>query len=721
MRRRVLVCFAVVLWLSTDVHAQKRAAVLRAATPISVDGFLREDDWGRTQPIGEILQREPHEGLAPTERTDVRLLYDDENLYVGIYCYDSGPREIIGTQMSRDSDLSVDDRVELLLDTFRDTRNAYYFATNPLGALVDGLIVENGSLSRDWDAIWDVRTQRADDGWTAEFAIPFKSLGFRKGQAVWGFNFSRSIKRKIEEDRWASPQLDAQFYQVSQAGEIEGFGDVQQGVGLDVRPYVAGNVIDPAGGNRTTKGDGGLDLFYNITPSLKLTTTFNTDFAETEVDNRQINLTRFPLLFPEKRSFFLENSGVFTFAGAGGGGGQGGPDVIPFFSRRIGLVSGREIPIDVGLKLAGKAGPYDMGILDVKTRESGLIASRNFLVARVKRNIWRQSYVGALFTDGDPSGRSSSQTYGADMRLGTSRFLGGGRNFNTSVYYLNVRTPGVDRDHAIFGGGVAYPNDLWNGRVDWAQIQRNFSPALGFVPRADVNKLNVSLDFSPRPKHFLGVRRMVHQFRFSRFSRLEDGRVESWRFFTAPINYMFNSGDRFEINYGDTFERLFRPYEISKGVILPPGDYRFDRWRLEIGTSSKRRVSFANEWGFGTYYSGRANELQTGLQYKVAANFQTQLSWNQTFARLRQGNFVSRIITLRADYSVSPLLTFFNLIQFDNESRNLGWQTRTRWILRPGREMILVFNQGWIKDGIVPAFHSADRTLAVKAQYTFRF
>ena len=396
-------------FLSSAVFAQqqggiaaagkKRAVILRTTSEISVDGFLKESDWDRTPPIGEVIQREPREGIPATEKTDVRLLYDSENLYVGVYCYDSSPDQIIGTQMSRDSDLSADDKIEILLDSFRDFRNAYYFSTNPLGALVDGLIVENGNLSRDWDAIWGVRTQRRDNGWTAEFAIPFKSLGFRQGQPVWGFNFSRTIKRKIEEDRWASPQLDIQFSQVSQAGEIEGLDNIAQGVGLDVRPYFTGRMIDSASSPTVTKGDSGLDAFYNITPSLKLIATLNTDFAETEVDNRQINLTRFPLFFPEKRSFFLENLGVFSFAGAGTGGGSGsgpqnGADVIPFFSRRIGLVSCREIPILGGLKLTGKAGPYDLGILDVRTRESGALDAKNFHAARIKRNIWRESYIG---------------------------------------------------------------------------------------------------------------------------------------------------------------------------------------------------------------------------------------------------------------------------------------------------------------------------------------
>jgi hypothetical protein len=215
---------------------------------------------------------------------------------------------------------------------------------------------------------------------------------------------------------------------------------------------------------------------------------------------------------------------------------------------------------------------------------------------------------------------------------------------------------------------------------------------------------------------------MNHQFQFMRFARLEDGRVESWRVFTAPVNYTFNSGDRIEFNYAPQFERLFRPFEIARGVTLPVGDYRFDRWRLEFATASKRRLNMTGTWWLGTYWSGHADELSGSIQYKIAPHFQTQFNYNQTFATLREGNFVTRIFGLRADYSVSPFLTFFNLIQFDNESKNLGWQTRARWILRPGRELIIVFNQGWIKeDGATPGFRPADRTLAIKAQYTFRF
>ncbi len=703
---------------SADAAEVKKIVIVQATSPIELDGLLNDPDWDRAMTVSDILQREPVEGLPATERTDFRLLFDADNLYIGVKCYDSNAAAIVSTQMSRDADLSVDDRIEILIDTFRDLRNAFYFSTNPSGALVDGLIVENGNLNREWDAIWNVRTRRTDEGWTAEFAIPFKSLNFTQSGSAWGFNLSRSIKRKIEEDRWAAPRLDVRFFQVSEAGEIDGLNTIAQGRGLDVRPYASASwAREDVSRNPVRQADTGADIAYNITPSLKFTGTINTDFAETEVDNRQINLTRFPLFFPEKRSFFLENAGVFTFGTAGAAN-----ELMPFFSRQIGLVANKEVPILAGTKLTGKAGRYDLGFIDVKTRASDIATAKNFFVTRVKRNIWRQSYLGAIYTEGNPAGADSSRTFGTDFRFGTSSFLGTRRNASFNAYWLGLSQKGVADKTASYGGAVAYPNDLWDAKVDWATIEKNFKPALGFVPRTDVSRLNVSVDFAPRLKHFFGIRQMTHEFRFNRFVRLSEGKVESWRVFMAPINYTWNSGDRLEFNWVPQFERLFVPVEIS-GVTLPPGDYRFDRYRLEFWTSNKRAWKVDTTYWFGTYWSGRADQWTGMFQYKLAPHVESSLRYDQTFSRLKEGRFVARIFSLRANYSVTPFLTFFNLAQFDNDSQNLGWQSRVRWIVRPGRELFLVFNQGWIRETDFEGtrFRAAGRGFAAKAQYTLRF
>lgn len=721
---KLAVFFALLLAATPSMQGQANApaqgsphaAVTRAQGKISVDGKLDEPDWAAATPISEILQREPHPGQPATEKTELRLLFDADNLYIGVTSFDSEPRKIIATQMARDADLSADDRIEILLDTFRDRRNAFYFATNPAGALLDGLVIENGNLNKNWDAIWQVRTQRFDGGWRAEFAIPFKSLGFRAGGASWGFNFSRTIKRKIEEDRWASPRLDVKFLQVSEAGEISGLAGVRQGHGLDVRPFAAGRWIRNSATNHSAlTGKAGADIFYNLTPSLKWSTTFNTDFGETEVDARQINLTRFPLFFPEKRAFFLENVGVFNF-------GNGGSDLLPFFSRRIGLLSGQEVPILFGTKLTGKAGRTDIGILDARTRKTNIAPAKNFFVGRVKQNLFRQSYIGAIYTEGDPANPTGSRTFGADLELSTTNFLGRKRNFSAGAFAVKSRNASVTGDDAAFGGGVIYPSDVFTALFLWDQVGKNFRPALGFAPRTNVRYLEAGFEFDPRPKHFLNVRQMFHEFFYRRYTRLDTGQVESWRLFTAPINWTFNSGDRIEFNYAPQFERLFAPFEISDGVILPTGDYRTTRWRAEFGTASKRRWRVEGTWWFGTYWSGHADQIEFSLQYKIAPRLQFSFDTEQTFARLPQGNFVARIYSFRANYSVSPFLSFSNLVQFDNESRDLGWQSRVRWILRPGNDLFLVFSQGWLQDPR-GGFHfsPADTKLSTKFQYTFRF
>ncbi len=701
--------------------ALTRARAHRAEAPIILDGVLSEPDWRLATPIGEFKQRIPREGDLPSESTEVRVLYDTQTLYIGIVCLDSDPDGIIATQMSRDADLSVDDRVEILLDTFRDRRNAFYFATNPAGALVDGLIIENGQLNSDWDAIWNVRADRNEEGWTAEFAIPFKSLSFAPTLESWGLNVSRSIGRKIEEDRWAGARLDVQFVQVSEAGEIGGLSGMEQGRGLDIRPFVSGQWLrSPTARNDRTEGDVGGDIFYNITPGLRLTTTFNTDFAQTEVDDRQINLDRFPLFFPEKRSFFLENVGIFDF----GVSGEFGPTILPFFSRQIGLSVGREVPIRAGAKLAGKAGRFDVGVLHVNTGKTDFTEAKNFFVARVKRNIWNQSYIGMIYTDGNPAESSPARTYGADVRISTSNFLDTQRNFNLEAFAVGVSNAGVSDDTHAYRIAAFYPNDLWELEAGLLRTERNFQPALGFVGRDNVDRVNASINFAPRPRDFLGLRQLLHQLAFTQHRRIDTGQVESWGAFVAPLNWTWNSGDRFEANWSGRFEQLFEPFEIADGVILPSGDYRFDRFRVELFTSDNRPWKMDTTWRFGTFWSGRAHEVFGQFQYKLAPNLDAAASYNLTFARLPEGHFAARILSLRADYSVSPFLTFFNLVQFDNSSNNLGWQSRVRWILEPGRDLFFVFNQGWIQDEDLDGrkqFRKTATGLTAKLQYTFRF
>lgn len=715
----------------TEVAATRTAVVTATTEAITIDGVLNEPIWSSAPKIGDLIQRQPVPGGTPTEETDVTLLYDQDNLYIGVVAYDSEPQQVIGTQMARDANLGSDDRIEILFDTFRDQRNAFYFATNPSGALVDGLTFANGELNTDWDAIWHVRTRRSEHGWVAEFAIPFKSLNFPAGRTVWGFNFSRNVYRKLEDIRWAGARLETQFLQVSEAGEITNLEALTQGIGLDLRPFIAGNALHFAEtGEEDLKGEPGLDLFYSITPSLKLTGTFNTDFGETEVDARQINLQRFSLFFPEKRAFFLEDAGVFSFASTGPGTPGGipstGADVYPFFSRRIGLLEGEEVPLDAGAKLTGKLGRSDVGMLAVRTGDlADVVEAKNLIVGRIKRNLFEQSYVGAIFTGGDPASGQSGETYGADVRLTTSRFLGGSRNVDVNAYAVRSVNAGVsDRDWS-YGFSARYPNDLFDAQVAFREVQENFDPSLGFVQRDNVRMLRIAGSYNPRPNNFLNIQQMFHDLFYTRFTRLDNDQVESWDLYITVADWHFNSGDNYHaiLDVNPTYERLFEPFEISPGVVLPPGEYRFTRFKTgPVATASKRRLSGRLGVTWGNYWSGTAEEISAGITYKLPPKLTISLSTNQTFASLPEGGFTARIWTTNMDYSASPTLSFFNLVQYDNRSRNLGWQSRVRWTLQPGNELFVSFHQGWIhEEADNLRFRAQDSKMSAKFQYSIRF
>ena len=696
---------------------------------IVIDGSLDEAPWRQAPKIGDLIQRIPEAGAEPTEKTEVTLLYDKDNLYIGVMCYDSEPQRVLASEMARDASLRADDRLEIVLDTFRDHSNAFYFSTNPAGALVDGLVFANGETNNDWDAIWIVRTEQTEDGWSAEFAIPFKTLNFPAGETVWGFNISRTIQRKLEENRWTGARFQTQFFQISEAGEITNLEGLEQGAGLDVRPFVAGRWLHRgADGDGTAAGKPGLDLFYNITPSLKLSVTANTDFGETEVDARQINLTRFSIFFPEKRSFFLQDAGVFNFATTGidppGGIPATGAEVFPFFSRKIGLLGGQEVPINYGAKLTGKVGRTEIGMLDVRTREVSNVNAKNLFVGRIKQNFLEQSYVGAIFTEGNPASPLSSSTIGVDMRLATSNFLGCGRNMVFNAYGLRSNNQGISENNSSFGFGAQYPNDKFDAQIQWREIQENFDPAIGFVQRSDVRMFRVAGSFNPRPKQWTGIQQMQHDVFYTRFTRLDNGLVETSNLYVTLVDWHLNSGDSlhslFDANV--TYERLFEPFEISPGVVLPAGEYRFTPWRIFLTSAQKRRIQGSIGFNFGNFWSGTAKVIQTGLSYKFPPYFSISLNTNQTFASLPQGSFIARIYSSRVDYAASPFLSVSSLIQFDNRSENLGLQSRVRWTIEPGNDVFFIFGQGWMQDlerGY--DFRRQDSRLAMKFQYTIRF
>jgi hypothetical protein len=443
------------------------------------------------------------------------------------------------------------------------------------------------------------------------------------------------------------------------------------------------------------------------------------------------------VLFPEKRSFFLQGAGVFGFASTGpeaaGGIPPTGADVYPFFSRQIGLLRGEEVPIDAGIKLTGTAGRTDVGLLGVRTgdltRDGDLrvVDAKNFLVGRIKRNLFKQSYVGALFTSGHPAQGRSGRTYGADMRLATSRFLGRANNFVVNAYGVRSANKDVRGRDWSYGFSAHYPNDRFNAQVAFREVQENFAPSLGFVQRHNIRMLRVAGSYNPRPKDFLNVQQMNHDVYYTRFTRLDNGEVESWDLYVTLLDWHLKSGDNLHgmFDFNPTYERLFEPFEISPGVHMQPGVYRFTRFRSNlISTATKRRLSGSVNLTYGGYWSGRAEQLTTSITYKLPPRFTVSASTNQTFARLPEGHFIARIFSSTISYAASPSLSFSNLVQYDNRSRNLGWQSRIRWTLQPGNDLFFAFRQGWIQepeDRGNLRFRTEDSKLSGKFQYSFRF
>ncbi len=694
------------------ISQTRQAFAAPSNEPIRIDGQLNEHAWSSATPAGDLVQVLPGEGDPPRERTEIRVLVDKDALYFGITCFDSDSSGIVATQLTRDADLDVDDHILIVLDPFFDHRNGFFFSVNPAGARADGQVNNNAERpSRDWDGIWNAESRIGEQGWTTEIAIPFKTLRFKPGQERWGLNIQRVIKRHNETDRWTGVSRDVWPYNMAEAGSLEGIPSVRQGKGLEIRPYGA---IQKRDGDDFPL-EGGIDLSQNLTPNLNASLSLNTDFAQTEVDARQINLTRFPLFYPEKRAFFLEGGGVFDTA-------TGPPfmvDVIPFFSRRIGLLGGREVPIIAGAKLTGRLSRYNLGVLDVQTAgldEIGL-ESQNLLAARVSRNVWRQSYIGGILTHGNPAGLGSNTLIGADAHFATSEFRGD-KNLTLSMFYFATKDEASNTSDHAEGFSLAYPNDLWMADFNFKQIGADFRPALGFVPRPGIRKVDAAFMFRPRPETG-GIRQLSFQV-FPHLITDLDNKVEAWNVDVTPFEIELHSGDAFEFSIMPSFERLTEPFMISPGIELPPGDFRFNRYGITAETANKRPWVASFVLGWGGFYTGTRRDIALELILKPNHHMLLGVKGERNDVRLIEGYFFTQLLSLRADYSFSPDISWSNIVQYDNESRIFGFQSRFRWILRPGNDLFLVWNRGWYRN-LDHTFATAFDRGTIKLQYTFRY
>lgn len=721
----VLLCVAVPLSAqqtgtgSSTVADGARPALAIGALPdgLRLDGRLDEPVWAAAQRIESLTMIEPVEGGPLVCTTEVWVVADPHHIVIGVLARDPDPSGIVSFSVIRDPHLRNEDHVKIVLDPFLDGRSGYVFAVNPSGARFDALVARRGEgEDARWDAVWEAATARGDYGWSVEMRIPLKSLTFDAGLDEWGFNIERRTERIQEVSRWASPIRDAKITQTSRAGRITQLPRFETGLGLAVRPAMVGGFEKPdPETDREGTFEPSLDVAKRIGSSVTAIGTLNTDFAETEVDTRRTNLTRFSVFFPEKRTFFLEGSDIFDF-------GIGlvtfrNPDIVPFFSRQIGLYEGEQVPIIVGGKLNGKVGDSNFGALVTHTgRVEDLVEPTTMGAARFRQNILEESSAGVIATVGDPEGRADSYLLGADFTFQTSR-LAGDKNFLVGVWGMVTDREGLTGDRTAFGGKIDYPNDTWDVALTYKRIGDGFDPSLGFVPRRGIHKVDGGVNFRVRPG-WPWLRLMYYELRPAYVTDLK-GRWESYRVFTAPINWRFESGDRFEFNIVPTGERLVEDFEIADGVVIPPGEYHWVRYRIEADFAAKRLVSGRVSWWFGDFYDGTLDQIRVGLDIKPWRLLTGELSLVRNTGRLPAGPFVQEVYGVRLRLNFSPDLQLSSFVQYDNESREVGANTRLRWTFWPVGDLYVVYNHNVIDEAT--GWELDSNQLLIKVQYAFRY
>ena len=681
-----------------------------------MDGRLNDPVWHSAMPFSGFRMVEPFTGSEPTEKTEVCIIYDKTSLYIGIRCYDSEPRKIAANSMQHDnSEERYEDQLSILIDPFQDKRSGYLFIVNPRGARSEGY-ASGEHYSLGWDGIWDAKSRIDTEGWTTEICIPFKTVSFNPRLTAWGINLERYIARKQEVIRFSGINLNTFFSNANEAGLLTGIDSIKQGLGLTIRPYGLASVYHNTSDSNSVSSrlDGGFDIYKNITPNLVAAVTYNTDFAETEVDDRQLNLTRFPLFYPEKRTFFLEGSDIFDFAGSNPS------SFIPFFSRRIGLNDGAPVPIHWGAKMFGKVRNTNLSALDVQSRSEGALPAQNMFAARISQNILKESKAGAIITNGSPSGERNTLA-GADFTFNTSRFMGSD-NFSASAWGVHNWNESKGGNKDAWGLKIDYPNDLLDMAIVYNFYGDSLDPGLGFLPRRSYHYLYSGFEYMPRPeKGWVGlVRQWYFELRITNYWNLS-GQLESRNIFTAPINLRTESGEHIEFNVIPNREVLPESFEVSEGVVIPSGDYRFVNYRAEFNSAGYRRVQLDLNYRFGQFYGGSFNDLSAGVTLKMKGYATFQLGTNIVRGDLPQGKFSENVYQARLNLYVTPDLGLSNFLQYDDVSKMMGYNGRFFWQIRPGNIVYLVYNNNLLRRWDPESrFQLQEEEITLKVQLSIR-
>lgn len=697
-------------------NGTKTMRAVRASVAPTVDGLLNEPAWEDAEPIADFVQQEPDVNSPATEPTEVRILFDDEAIYFGVRCGDGLPGGVVARELRRDNTLAGDDRFEIVLDTFHDHRNGYHFVINPLGTQYDAEIANEGlDVNVEWDERWWSETHIDDSGWTAEIKIPLTSLRAAEDIDTFGINFKRFIRRKNETAQWTAWDRDFNFLQVSQAGHLAGVGGVHTGLKLRIKPYALGGARrSPApGGEPSTRrlSDVGLEVLkFSLTPGLTAELTANTDFAQTEVDEAVVNLTRFPVFFPEKREFFLERAGIFEFGPGGRRGGQAERNLQMFFSRRIGLTEDRRpVSIIAGGKLTGRTAGFDVGMLNVQTDDFEGTPGSNYTVFRARRNVLARSSVGTFVSNRQSSGADFNRVAGADANFTLFK------NTDLAGFVGKSWTPGRDGDDWVGRAKYNWISDLYEVFVEHQYIGPDFQHDVGFVRRRDVRRSDAVAVWEPRPG-VLDIRNLV--FRGEVVYLTDTASRLLTREQIAQATSRWQSDDAVRVNMTDTFDRLDAPFAIASGIEIPPGDYRFRDTFAEFEGSGRRPISGRIRFGRGDFYSGKRSYVQLAPSFKPLPLVSLETAYEFNDVALREGAFTTHVLNARVNLNLSNRWLTTTLAQYDSASDQHVLFFRLNYIYRPGDDLFLVFNRSTQQSGIA---RSTDYTVMVKFTYSVDF
>ncbi len=722
MRWLVLASFVPGSAFAADIPTGKVTGISRTAQGPVIDGVLAGAEWDDAVIVDDLHQTFPIEYAEPSEHTEFLLQYDDDALYIGVRAYESDPSIITARILRQGVSLRPDDRVRIVLDPFNDKRNGFIFVVNPNGVRREG-IYKGPNVDVEWTGIWQAAASITDEGWVAEMRIPFKTLSFRE-DGDWGLNLSRRIMSSQQDVAWSSRN---QQFGPSVAGTMTGIRGVSQGLGLDIVPAVSAinnRIYDPENSDSDLRPS--LDVYYKLTSGLNGSLTFNTDFSATEVDNRQVNLTRFNLFFPEKRSFFLRESDIFEFGGIGGEDRDstvprpGRENGRPYFSRTIGLSAGGEpVDLDAGAKVSGRIGRFNVGAQVIRQAAFGDVDATTVSVARATMNVFRESNVGFIATSGDPGSNLDSTLIGADYRYTNSR-LPNGRRIDANFWYQRTDTEGVSGDDAAYGMQVSLPNQVgWRGGVTAREVQQNFDPAVGYVSRAGVRQYFADLGYTHQVQGSL-LRTVFAGADGERSVRI-DGGLQSQRLILRLLEIETASNDQANIWHQQRKENLTEPFEISEGVVIPPGDYAFDTWRAEVATGPDRALSATVSVEEGEFFDGNKLTVGSELRWRPSKYFDLGVTYTVDDVELPQGEFTTRLASVDTAVAFSNELAWVNLMQYDNISDTVGINSRLQWITDEGRNVFFVVNHSFVERPLDGEFHSATTDVTLKVDYTFRF